>query len=50
MLYIVEITDGNEKLEYEYGCLDHAREHLSWEESGGIYEYKDGKYYYVEGK
>jgi hypothetical protein len=49
-LYILEVTDGNDKLQYEYGCLEHAREHLSWETAGSIYEYVNGQYYFVEGK
>jgi len=28
-LFILEITEGNEKFEYEYRCLQHAREHLN---------------------
>jgi hypothetical protein len=49
-LYIVTIPEDNERYEYEYGCLKHAREHLDTEEQGMILEYREGKQYFVEGK
>lgn len=49
-LYIVEIPEDNDKYQYEYGCLEHAREHLETEEQGMILEYREGNYIFVEGK
>lgn len=31
MLYIVKVYEGDEIHVYEYGLLEHAREHMRWE-------------------
>ena len=49
-LFIVKVKEDNEKYQYEYGCLEHAREHLSNEKSGVIYEYRNSDYYLVGAK
>jgi len=49
-IYIVEVLDDGEKFEYEYGNLKHAEEHFNNEKSANLYEYNDGKHYFVKGK
>jgi hypothetical protein len=49
-LYIVVVPKDGERHEYEYGNLEHAREHLNTEEQGIILVYNNGKQYFVEGK
>lgn len=49
-LFIVKVKEDNEKFQYEYGCLKHAREHLNTEKQRMILEYREGKYYFIEGK
>jgi hypothetical protein len=49
-LYIVEVPDDQENFQYEYGNLQHAREHYDQEETATIYEYRDGNYYFIDGK
>ena len=49
-IFIVEVPEDGEKYEYEYGNYQHAKEHLDSEEKAFMYEYKQGNYYFVEGK
>ena len=44
MLYIVRVYDGNDVYEYEYGLLEHVKEHLKMEKCPvEMYEYRNGK-------
>lgn len=49
-IFILEVIEDGEKYQYEYGCYAHAKEQLDREKQGYIYEYKQGNYYFVEGK
>jgi len=49
-IFIVEVLDDGEKFEYEYGNIKHAEEHYSMERIANLYEYNDGKHYFVKGK
>lgn len=49
-LYIVSITEDEEKYDYEHSNLDHANEHYNQEEKASLYLYEDEKYYFVKGK
>ena len=42
-LYIVVAYEGNEKYEYEYGNILHAREHYDTEKSAALVRYANGK-------
>lgn len=43
MLYIVRVFEGEDTFEYEYGCIEHAREHFSFEkERAQLIEYHRG--------
>ena len=42
MLYIVRVFEDGEI--FEYGCIEHAKEHLSFERSSAkVFEYNHGK-------
>lgn len=44
MLYIVRVFEDGAIFEYEYGCIEHAKEHLSFERSSAkVFEYNHGK-------
>ena len=44
MLYIVKVYEEGEVFEYEYGLLEHAEEHLSFEKGKAeLYTYENGK-------
>lgn len=49
-IYIVVTKDDGELYEYEYGNLKHAIEHFSNESDATLYEYRDGKYHFVDAK
>ena len=50
MLYIVRVWDAGEMYEYEYGCIEHALEHIELEKScAKLYRYSDGVETAVEG-
>ena len=50
MLYIVRVWDAGEMYEYEYGCIEHALEHMKVEKScAKLYRYSDGMETAVEG-
>ena len=43
MLYIVKVWDEDNLYEYEYGCIEHALEHMKVEKScAKLYQYRDG--------
>lgn len=43
MLYIVKVWDEGNLYEYEYGCIEHALEHMKVEKScAKLYQYRDG--------
>lgn len=42
MLYIVRVYEENNVYEYEYGLLEHVKEHLKMEKNHvEVFEYKD---------
>ena len=50
MLYIVKVWDEGNLYEYEYGCIEHALEHMKVEKScSKLYQYRDGVETAVEG-
>ena len=50
MLYIVKVWDEGNLYEYEYGCIEHALEHMKVEKScAKLYRYSDGVETAVEG-
>jgi hypothetical protein len=50
MLYIVKSWDEGNLYEYEYGCIEHALEHMKVEKScAKLYQYRDGVETAVEG-
>ena len=50
MLYIVKVWDEGNLYEYEYGCIEHALEHMKVEKScAKLYRYTDGVETAVEG-
>ena len=50
MLYIVRVWDTGNLYEYEYGCIEHALEHMKVEMScAKLYRYSDGVETTVEG-
>ena len=43
MLFIVKVVEDGITYEYEYGCMEHAREHLAMEKMpAAIYKYDKG--------
>ena len=43
MLYIVKVWDEGEFYEYEYGCIEHALEHIAVEKGcAKLYRYRNG--------
>ena len=43
MLYIVKVWDEGELYEYEYGCIEHALEHIAIEKGcAKLYRYRNG--------
>ena len=49
-LYIVQVFEGGEKFEYEYGNLTHAQNHFNSEKSAVLVEYKKGKHNLIRAK
>jgi hypothetical protein len=50
MLYIVKVWDEGNLYEYEYGCIEHALEHMKVEKScAKLYRYCNGVETAVEG-
>ena len=50
MLYIVKVWDEGNLYEYEYGCIEHALEHMKVEKScAKLYQYRDGVEMAVKG-
>ena len=50
MLYIVKVWDEGNLYEYEYGCIEHALEHMKVEKScAKLYQYRDGAETLIEG-
>lgn len=50
-LFIVEAIDSDgEKFIYEYGNIKHAREHYDQEAKANLYEYNQGKHYFIDAK
>ena len=50
MLYIVKVWDEGNLYEYEYGCIEHALEHMKVEKScAKLYLYRDGVEMAVKG-
>ena len=50
MLYIVKVWDEGNLYEYEYGCIEHALEHMKVEKScAKLYQYRDGTEKAVKG-
>ena len=50
MLYIVKAWDEGNLYEYEYGCIEHALEHMKVEKScAKLYQYRDGMETAVKG-
>lgn len=52
MLYIIRAYEGPDIYEYEYGLLEHAKEHLQQEkaEKVELYEYSKGNEKLIETK
>lgn len=50
MLYIVKAFEGNEIFEYEYGNIQHAKEHYNQEKSAELWKYEYGKEILIEKK
>jgi hypothetical protein len=46
----VVVTEDNERMEYEYGNIKHAKEQFETEEHAELLEYKEGKHHLVEVK
>lgn len=49
-IYIVEVSEDGDKFVYEYGNIKYAEEHFNNEKISTIYEYNEGKYYFVKSK
>lgn len=49
MLYIVKVYKDGQMYEYKYGLLEHAREHLKFENSyAELYVWLDGREEFME--
>lgn len=49
-IYVIEVTDSEGTYQYEYTCQRHAEFQYENEESCTMYEYKDGKHYFIKAK
>jgi hypothetical protein len=49
-IYVLIVTDDEEKFRYEYGNITHAREHYNREVNCQLYELNDDKYYMMDCK
>ena len=50
MLYIVKVWDEGNLYEYEYGCIEHALEHMKVDKScAKLYQYRDDEETTVKG-
>jgi hypothetical protein len=49
-MYIIEVNEDGENMQYEYGSKAHAEEHYNFEAHCTMYEYIDGKHYYMKSK
>ena len=48
-LYIIRVFEDSEILEYEYSCIEHAREHMRTEKAMcELTEYDHGTEYLIE--
>lgn len=49
MFYIVKVYEGGQIYEYEYGLLEHARQHMQMEQyHAELYVWLDGREMFME--
>lgn len=49
-MYIISIIEDGESYDYEYSNINHANEHYNNESTATMYEYVEGKHYYIKSK